>query len=214
MQTGIAGEYSPKRAKFFRGNKITGTPVWIVSGREKTENATVEAQDKLEGFEQSIMPQMNAAYNLARWLAGNDTDAQDVVQDAFLRAFKFFGGFRGGDSRSWLLRIVRNSFYDWLRHQGHPELTTPFDEQVHGPATDSPAPDAALLEKADKELVHQALEALPVEYREVLVMRELESLSYKEIAEVAELPMGTVMSRLARAREQLRQGLVERLQKE
>ena len=171
------------------------------------ENATVEEQDKLARFEQCIMPHMDAAYNLARWLAGNDPDAQDVVQDACLRAFKFFGGFRGGDSRSWLLRIVRNCFYDWLRHQARADLETPFDEQVHGPAADSPAPDAALLEKADKELVHQALEALPLEYREVLVMRELEGLSYKEIADVAELPIGTVMSRLARAREQLAPGL-------
>ncbi len=174
----------------------------------------MEAKDKLERFEQCIMPQMDAAYNLARWLVGNDADAQDVVQDAFLRAFKFFGGFRGGDSRSWLLRIVRNSFYDWLRHRGHPELTTPFDEQDYRLATDSPAPDAALLEKANKELVHQAMETLPVEYREVLVMRELEGLSYKEIADVTAVPLGTVMSRLARAREQLRQRLVERLQGE
>jgi RNA polymerase sigma-70 factor (ECF subfamily) len=174
----------------------------------------VEEQHKLARFEQCIMPHMDAAYNLARWLTANDVDAEDVVQEAYLRAFKFFGGFRGGDSRSWLLRIVRNSFYDWLRHQGHPELTTPFDEQVHGPATDSPAPDAALLENTEKELVHQAIEALPVEYREVLVMRELGGLSYKEIAEVADLPIGTVMSRLARAREHLRQSLIERLQKE
>ncbi len=174
----------------------------------------MEERDKLERFEQCIMPQMDAAYNLARWRVGHDTDAQDVVQDACVRAFKFFGGYRGSDSRSWLLRIVRNSFYDWLRRQGHPELTTPFDEQVHSPDTDSPPPDVALLQKADKELVHQAIEALPVEYREVLVMRELEGLSYKEIADVAQLPLGTVMSRLARAREQLRQGLVERLQRE
>jgi RNA polymerase sigma factor (sigma-70 family) len=173
----------------------------------------VNEQDKLARFEQCIMPHMDAAYNLARWLAGNDPDAQDVVQEASLRAFKFFGGFRGGDSRSWLLRIVRNSFYDWLRQQRRAELTTPFDEQVHEAAAVSPAPDAALLEKADKKLVHQTLEALPVEYREALVMRELEGLSYKAIAEVAELPIGTVMSRLARAREQLRQGLLARLQR-
>ena len=173
----------------------------------------MDEQDKLARFEQCIMPHMDAAYNLARWLAGNDTDAQDVTQEACLRAFKFFGGFRGGDSRSWLLRIVRNSFYDWLKQQRRTELATPFDEQVHDTAAVSPAPDAALLEKADKEMVHQTLEALPVEYREVLVMRELEGLSYKEIADVAKLPIGTVMSRLARAREQLRQGLLERLQR-
>jgi RNA polymerase sigma-70 factor (ECF subfamily) len=159
------------------------------------------------------MPHMDAAYNLARWLAGNDSDAQDVVQEACLRAFKFFGGFRGGDGRSWLLRIVRNSFYDWLQRQRHAELATPFDEQVHDGPTASPAPDAALLEKADNDLLHKAIEALPAEYREVLVMRELEGLSYKEIAEIAELPIGTVMSRLARAREQLRLGLMKRLQR-
>ena len=178
------------------------------------KNATVQAHDKLERFEQCIMPQMDAAYNLARWLVGNDTDAQDVVQDACLRAFKFFGGFRGGDARAWLLRIVRNSFYDWLRRQGRPELETSFDEELHAAAADSPTPDAALLERANKELVHQAIEALPVEYREVLVLRELEGLSYKEIADVADLPIGTVMSRLARAREQLRQDLVERVQED
>ncbi len=173
----------------------------------------MDEQDKLARFEQSIMPYMDAAYNLARWLVGNDPDAQDVVQEAFLRAFKFFEGFRGGDGRSWLLRIVRNCFYDWLRQQRRAELETPFDEQVHGATAADPPPDAALLEKADNELLHQAIEALPAEYREVLVMRELEGLSYKEIADVAESPIGTVMSRLARAREQLRQGLIERLQK-
>ncbi len=180
----------------------------------ETNNTFVDEQDILARFEQCIMPHMDAAYNLARWLAANDPDAQDVVQEAYLRAFKFFGGFRGGDSRSWLLRIVRNSFYDLLRHQRRPELTTPFEEEIHTPPTEAPGPDAALLEKADKELVHQAMEALPVEFREVLVMRELEGLSYKEIADVADLPIGTVMSRLARAREQLRQRLMERLQKE
>ena len=173
----------------------------------------MDEQDKLARFEQCIMPHMDAAYNLARWLAGNDPDAQDVVQEAYLRAFKFFGGFRGGDGRSWLLRIVRNSFYDWLQRQRRAELGMPFDEQVHDSPAASPAPDAALLEKADNEVLHKAIEALPTEYREVLVMRELEGLSYKDIAEVAELPIGTVMSRLARAREQLRLGLVERLQR-
>ncbi len=177
------------------------------------ETVTVDEQDKLARFEQCIMPHMDAAYNLARWLAGTEADAQDVVQEAFLRAFKFFGGFRGGDGRSWLLRIVRNSFYDWLRQHRRAELETPFDDEAHGTAASDPAPDTALLEKADKEMVRQAIEALPVEYREVLVMRELEGLAYKEIADVAELPIGTVMSRLARAREQLRQALLGRLQK-
>ncbi|MDB6028031.1 MAG: polymerase subunit sigma [Verrucomicrobiales bacterium] len=172
----------------------------------------MEEKDKLARFEQCMMPHMDAAYNLARWLTGNEPDAQDVVQQAFLRAFKFFGGFRGGDSRSWLLRIVRNSFYDWVGKQR--PLDTSFDEDLHGIATESPAPDAALLEKADKQLVHEAIGQLPAEYREVLVMRELEDLSYKEIADVADLPIGTVMSRLARAREQLRQGLLERMRRD
>lgn len=158
------------------------------------------------------MPHLDAAYNLARWLAGNEPDAQDVVQEACLRAFKFFGGFRGGDSRSWLLRIVRNAFYDSLARQRRAEVETPFDETLHSEAPVYPAPDAALLEKADQQLVQQALAALPVEFREVLVMRELEGLSYKEIADVAGLPLGTVMSRLARARGQLQQALMARLQ--
>lgn len=174
----------------------------------------MDERDKHARFEQCIMPHMDAAYNLARWLAGNDPDAQDVVQEAYLRAFKFFAGFRGGDGRSWLLRIVRNSFYDWLRQHQRRELETPFDDEVHDAAAVSPGPDAALLEKADKNLLSQAIEALPVGYREVLVMRELEGLAYKEIADVAELPIGTVMSRLARAREHLRQGLLERMRKE
>ncbi len=173
----------------------------------------MDEQDKLARFEQRIMPHMDAAYNLARWLVGSDPVAHDVVQEAFLRAFKFFGGFRGGDGRSWLLRIVRNSFYDWLRQQRRAELETPFDEDVHDSPAPAPAPDAVLLDKADKELLQQALAELPLQYREVLVMRELEDLSYKEIADVANVPIGTVMSRLARAREHLRLGLVQRLQR-
>jgi RNA polymerase sigma-70 factor, ECF subfamily len=173
----------------------------------------VDEQDKRARFEQCIMPHMTAAYNLARWLAGNDPDAQDVVQEAFLRAFKFFDGFRGGDGRSWLLRIVRNSFYDWLRKNRRAEAETPFDEEVHGTEAVAPAPDAALLEKADQEQVREAIDALPVEFREVLVLRELEGMAYKEIADVAELPIGTVMSRLARAREQLRESLIQSARK-
>jgi RNA polymerase sigma-70 factor (ECF subfamily) len=166
-------------------------------------------QDKLGRFEECILPHMNAAYNLARWLAGNDTDAQDIVQEAYLRAFKFFGGFRGGDSRCWVLRIVRNCFYDWRRNKGRSTSETPFDEEIHTPTDDSNTPETALIDKANKELVHQALEALPVEYREVLIMREMEGLSYKEIADIADLPIGTVMSRLARARHALRNMLVD-----
>ncbi len=173
----------------------------------------MEQQDKLARFEQWVMPHMDAAYNLAHWLAGNHEDAQDVVQDAYLRAFKFFDGFRGGNSRSWLLRIVRNAFYDSLRRK-RPEASVPVQEDVAERLPDpSPGPDAALLQKADGELLRAAIDALPVEYREVLIMRELENLSYKEIADAVEVPLGTVMSRLARAREQLRRHLAEQLQK-
>jgi RNA polymerase sigma-70 factor (ECF subfamily) len=174
----------------------------------------VDEHEKLERFERCIMPHMDAAYNLARWLANQDQDAQDIVQDAFLRAFKFFAGFRGGDARAWLLRIVRNSFYDWLRHHRRAETQTPFDEQAGDGADDAPAPDTALIDKADREMLGQALEALPAEFREALVLRELEGLSYKEIADVAEVPLGTVMSRLARARDLLRKDLAERLRRE
>ena len=172
----------------------------------------MEEQDKLARFEQSIMPHMNAAYNLARWLAGNDPDAQDVVQEAYLRAFKFLGGFRGGDSRSWLLRIVRNAFYDWLKRNRREETGTEFDEELHSPGDETGAPDTLLLEKADLELMRKAIEDLPVEFREILVLRELEGFSYKEIADIAEVPLGTVMSRLARAREHLRTLVIERLE--
>ncbi len=172
----------------------------------------MDEQDKLARFEQSIMPNMNAAYNLARWLAGNDADAQDVVQEAYLRAFKFLSGFRGGDSRSWLLRIVRNSFYDWLKRNRREENGTPFDEELHSTGDGTGTPDTLLLEKADHELMRKAIEDLPCEFREILVLRELERFSYKEIAEVADVPLGTVMSRLARAREHLRTLVVQRLE--
>ena len=170
----------------------------------------MDEQDKLARFEQSIMPHMDAAYNLARWLTREDLDAQDVVQDAYLRAFKFFGGFRGGNSRAWLLRIVRNAFYDWLKQNRGEETKETFDEELHDTVDERPAPDVLLLEKADHERLYQAIAGVPVEFREILVLRELEGLSYKEISDVAGVPLGTVMSRLARAREHLRALLVTR----
>jgi RNA polymerase sigma-70 factor (ECF subfamily) len=186
-------------------------PVWIANGPE-WRRTQLEEQDKLARFEQSIMPHMNAAYNLARWLAGNDPDAQDVVQEAYLRAFKFLSGFRGGDSRSWLLRIVRNAFYDWLKRNRREETGTPFDEELHSTGDETGTPETLLLEKADHELMREAMGDLPREFREILVLRELEGFSYKEIADIAEVPLGTVMSRLARARERLRTLVVQRLE--
>lgn len=160
------------------------------------------------------MPHIDAAYNLARWLTRNEQDAQDVVQEAFLRAFKFFDGFHGTNGRSWLLSIVRNASYSWLQKNRNSELTTVFDEELHGAEAVLSAPLAPLIRDADHGLVRQAIEELPVEFREVTILRELEGMSYKEIAEITEIPIGTVMSRLARARKQLQSRLTERFREE
>jgi RNA polymerase sigma factor (sigma-70 family) len=205
-------EISHESAILSCGNKTAQDAVRIINGSKSQNAPLVEEQDKLARFEQSIMPHMDAAYNLARWLASNDSDAQDVVQEAYLRAFKFFAGFRGGNSRAWLLRIVRNAFYDWLKQNRGEERKEPFDEELHDTMDERRGPDTLLLEKADHELVHKAIASLPVEFREILVLRELEGFSYKEISEVANIPPGTVMSRLARGREQLRSLLLASLQ--
>jgi len=149
------------------------------------------------------LPHLNAAYNLARWLTRNDHDAEDVVQDAYLRALRFFDGFRGDDARAWLLAIVRNTCYDFLRSHRPHELTEAFDEEVHTMADANQSPEAILLSRANQEMVRQALEMLPLAWREVIVLRELEGLSYKQIADTAGIKIGTVMSRLARARVRL-----------
>jgi RNA polymerase sigma-70 factor (ECF subfamily) len=154
-----------------------------------------------------MLPHLDAAYNLARWLTRNDTDAEDVVQEAYLRAFKFFGGFHGDNSRAWLLKIVRNSCYTWLHHNRVHDLATEFDEQVH--SGDSETPEILVLESINRQWLKHALDALPAEFREAVILRELEGLSYKEIAVIAEVPVGTVMSRLARARQRLQQYLAE-----
>jgi RNA polymerase sigma-70 factor (ECF subfamily) len=157
-------------------------------------------------FEQAILPHLDAAYNLARWLTGNDQDARDMVQEACLRAFKFFANFRGGDPRAWLLTIVRNTTYTWLR-RGH--TNTEADEEIETLEDQSPNP-AEILERAgDIERVRDAIARLPPEFREALVLRDMENYSYKEIADLAGVPIGTVMSRLARARRQLQLILIE-----
>ncbi len=161
-------------------------------------------RDQVARFEQEVLPHLGAAYNLARWLTRNEHDAEDLVQEAYLRALRFFEGFRGGDSRAWLLTIVRNTCYTWLGQQGKHE-TAEFDEEIHSPASSDP--ETLLLDGVDRRAIQGALEELPTEFREVIVLRELEGLSYKEIADVAGLPVGTVMSRLARARQRLAQSL-------
>ena len=149
-----------------------------------------------------MLPHLDAAFNYARWLTRNAPDAEDVVQDAYVRAFRFFPSFRGDDARAWLLAIVRNTCYGRFRRRGEREAL-PFDERVHDQADPAPDPEARALAHATAEEVRCALDRLPADFREVLVLREIEGLSYKEIAAVLSVPIGTVMSRLSRARERL-----------
>jgi len=160
------------------------------------------AQDKTR-FEQLVLPHVDAAVNLARWLLRNPEDAEDVAQEAVLRAYRFFSGFRGGDARAWLLQIVRNSCYTWLEKRMPAESVMEFNEELHQVA--SPNPETIAVQVSDSAKLKAALESLPVRAREVIVLRELEGCSYKEISEVAGIPIGTVMSTLSRAREKLAQ---------
>jgi len=176
--------------------------------------AKLRAKGELSGgegaaafFERLFLPHLNAAYNLARWLTPDDQSAEDLVQEASLRAWKSFDGFAGGDGRPWLLSIVRNT---WLQRSRPAKVDAAFDEEIPSNGSDGSNPEAALLQNLDRQLLKRALEELPLEFREVLIMRELEGLSYKEIADVADLPVGTVMSRLARARQRLQRGLASR----
>ncbi|HVU16932.1 MAG TPA: sigma-70 family RNA polymerase sigma factor [Candidatus Didemnitutus sp.] len=162
-------------------------------------------------FESAMLPHLDAAYNLARWLMRNEHDARDCVQDAYLRAFQAFGRFRGGDGKPWLLTIVRNVCYSRLRQSLAIEPANAFDEELHG-VVDQSAEDAERVRReASLELLHQTMEELPEAMREVIVLHDLEELSYKEIAAVVGIPLGTVMSRLARARLRLQQELRRRL---
>ena len=170
----------------------------------------VDDHDRRARVETALLPHLDAAYNLACWLVRNDADAHDVVQEAYLRAFRYVDALRGTDGRAWLLTIVRNTAYTWLRRRRAEEPT------AAGLAEDdldtaAPNPETALLQHADREMVRAALETLPVEFREALVLREFEGLTYKEIAAVVDVPLGTVMSRLARARERLQRAVIRRL---
>src|SRR5437899_913553 len=168
----------------------------------------------LASFEEAMLPHLDAAHNLDRWLLRNEQDAQDVVQEAYLRAFKSFAGFRGSNGRAWLLTIVRNTSYTLLKKNRAVDLTTTFDEDIHGSGDEVVSP-VTILERSDKaELFKEAMDNLPAEFREILTLRHQEGLSYKEIAEIAEIPPGTVMSRLARARTKLKEYLAARIGKE
>jgi len=158
-------------------------------------------------FKTQVLPHLNSAFNIARWLTRNDQDAQDVTQEAYLRAYKFFPGFHGENPRAWLLAIVRNTFYTWYQQNREQTSDTLFDEAIHS-LEDSNShrddgPEVMLIRRESQKQVHTALRNLPLEFREVMVLRELEELSYKEIATIVGIPMGTVMSRLGRGRRQL-----------
>ena len=157
------------------------------------------------------MPHVRAGYNLARWLTRDPHDAEDVVQEAMLRALRAIDSFHGGDARCWLLTIVRNTCYSWLKQNRQRQPAVLTDDEMRDMEGGGGSPDAALLRAADAEMVREAIDSLPLEYREVLVMREIEGLSYKEIAAMADIPPGTVMSRLSRARQRLEEVLAPKI---
>jgi RNA polymerase sigma factor (sigma-70 family) len=169
---------------------------------------------ELASFEETMLPHLDAAHNLARWLLRNEQDAEDVVQEAYLRAFRSFGGFHGSNGRAWLLTIVRNTSYTLLKKNRAVDLTTTFDEEIHAPGHESVSPATVLEHAEDAELIRKAMDELPAEFREILTLRHQEELSYQEIGEILKIPTGTVMSRLARARAKLREYLASQISQE
>ena len=174
------------------------------------EEKGTRLSDRIREFEATALPHLDAAYNLARWLLHDGQNAQDAVQEAYLRGYRYFDGFKGGNARPWLLGIVRNVCFSWLRDNGRDGEQVEFDEERDS-GTDAPElnslginPERALMQKQDKERIDCAIEALPPLLREVIILRELEDLPYESIARIAAIPLGTVMSRLYRARERLR----------
>jgi len=183
----------------------------VIQGNER-EGAAEEHE--LASFEAVMLPHMDAAHNLARWLLRNEQDAQDVVQEAYLRAFKSFSGFHGSNGRAWLLTIVRNTSYTLLKKNRTADLTTTFDEEIHATGPESVSPATILEHAEDAELIKNAMNKLPAEFREILTLRHQEELSYQEIGEILKIPTGTVMSRLARARAKLREYLASQISQE
>jgi RNA polymerase sigma factor (sigma-70 family) len=170
------------------------------------------ASDKVSRFENIMVPHLDAAYNLARWLTRHADEADEAVQEAYLRAFRYFDSFTGGDGRVWLLAIVRNCCLNSYRRRKSDQV--PFDERSHGAESSQSTPENELLKQAATRSLHDCIEALPLEYRETLVMRELEEFSYKRIADVTALPIGTVMSRLSRARKRLQDCMLSKGEKQ
>lgn len=175
----------------------------------RPEQIPVEKSSKLALFEVFVVPHMSAAYNLARWLTRNEHDAEDVVQEAYLRAYRFFDSVRGTDYRAWLLTVVRNTCYTWLQQNRRPSAA--LEEGLAEAENAQSNPEAILMRNVDTQLLRQAIEELPLEFREVIFLRELEGMSYKEISAIICVPLGTVMSRLARARDRLQKALSLRM---
>jgi RNA polymerase sigma-70 factor, ECF subfamily len=180
----------------------------------------VQSDSRQARFEREMLPHLDAAYNLARWILRGSDDAQDVTQDAILRALRYFDSFHGGNAKAWLLRIVRNTCYSWIKARPKSESMSADEEgdlkPEHKLALEAaghsvPAPDARLIKEADRQLINEGMQALPTDYREILILREIEELSYRDISEIADIPIGTVMSRLSRARAALLHWVSRRL---
>jgi RNA polymerase sigma-70 factor (ECF subfamily) len=165
--------------------------------------SSLTSRENSARFRLLLEPHLDAVYNYARWLTRNDSDAHDVAHDAVLRALEYLDGFKGDRIRPWLLTIVRNTFYTWLKKERPVELSESFEEEAHDAPDEAADPQALALSNADRRVLAAAIERLPREYREPLILREMEDFSYKEIGALLEIPIGTVMSRLARARKQL-----------
>ena len=196
---------APETEDFESDPKVVNFVVFKRPEEDRAKN------EDLTSFESLMLPHLDAAYNLAKWLLRNEQDAQDVVQEAFLRAFRSFAGFHGSNARAWLLTIVRNTSYTLLKKNRLGYRMTAFDEEIHASADESVSASTILEAREDANLIKKAMDELPAEMREILTLRHQEDLSYKEIADIAQIPAGTVMSRLARARGKLKERLVARI---
>src|SRR5213596_2734770 len=209
MASRLKAEYASELEDFESSSKIV--KFVVVKKREEQDHAP---REDLLSFEAVMLPHLDAAHNLARWLLRNEQDAQDVVQEAYLRAFKSFSGFHGSNGRAWLLTIVRNTSYTLLKKNRAVDLSTTFDEEIHASDHESASPAAILEHAEDAELIRNAMDQLPTEFREIVILRHQEGLSYKEIGEILRIPPGTVMSRLARARGKLKEYFAAQIGKE
>ncbi len=195
-------------AQYFYNLRITSKELGITI---RITGATSDLVIDVNTFERTMLPHLSAAQHLARWLTRNQHDAEDIVQEAYLRAFRFFEGFQGSDGRAWLLAVVRNTYFSWTRREHSRPPAESFDEAAHAIAHENANAEDRLIDEANRRLLHDCLNGLRPDYRDILVMRELEDMSYREISSAASIPLGTVMSRLSRARKRLDQRVQERL---